>query len=139
MKDMYGGFERWLNKYGRNIIVAKKSIKSLHSVISTWVHEKTNKQLEHRLSENEGEHDSDNVEEDGYCSDKGTNRLSISWSKEERDRVDGVEEEVSVNHPAIQLDTYLYPSTQTFLTCYYDPLFALPLVIAITLAMSLSP
>lgn len=94
MKDMYGGFERWLNKYGRNIIVAKNSIKSLHSVISMWVHEKTNKQLEHRLSENEGEHDSDNEEEDGYCSDKGTNRLSISWSKEERDRVDGVEEEV---------------------------------------------
>jgi hypothetical protein len=63
-------------------------------VISTWVHEKTNKQLEHRLSENEGEHDSDIEEEDGYCSDKGTNRLSISWSKEERDRVDGVEEDV---------------------------------------------
>jgi hypothetical protein len=44
-----------------------------------------------------------------------------------------------VNYPSIQLDTYLYPSTQTFLTCYYDPLFVLPLVIAITLAMSLSP
>jgi hypothetical protein len=46
---------------------------------------------------------------------------------------------LSVNSPSIQLVTYLYPSTQTFLTCYYDPLFVLPLVIAITLAMSLSP
>ena len=95
MKDMYGGFENWLNKYGRNIIMAKNSTKSVHSVISTWVHEKNKKQLEHRLSENEGEHDSDNEEEDGYCSDKVTNRLSISWSKDERDQVDSrVEEEV---------------------------------------------
>ena len=68
------------------MIVAKNSTKSLHSVISTWVHEKNNKQLEHRLSENDGEHDSDNEEEDGYSSDKGTNRLSISWSKDERER-----------------------------------------------------
>ncbi len=44
-----------------------------------------------------------------------------------------------VNYPPIQLDTYLYPSTQTFLTSYYDPPFPLPLVIAITLAMTLPP
>ncbi len=75
MNEMYGGFARWLNKYGRDIIVAKKSTKSLHSVISTWVHEENNKQLENRPSENEGEHGSDNKEEDGYCSDKGTSRL----------------------------------------------------------------
>ena len=36
--------------------------------------------------------------EDGYCSDKGTNRLSISWSKDERDWVDRVEEEVRDNN-----------------------------------------
>jgi hypothetical protein len=47
--------------------------------------------------------------------------------------------DVNVNYPSIQLDTYLYPSTQTFLTGYYDPPFPLPLVIAITLAMSLPP
>ena len=40
MKEMYGGFATWLNKYGRNIIGAKKLTKSLHSVISTWVHDK---------------------------------------------------------------------------------------------------
>ena len=97
MKEMYGGFATWVNKYGRDIIVAKNSTKSLHSVISTWVHDKNNKHLENRPSKNGGEHDSDNKEEDGYCSDKGTNRLSISWSKDERDRVDRVEEEVRDN------------------------------------------
>ncbi len=98
MNEMYGGFERWLNKYGRDTIVSKNSTKSLHSVISTWVHEENNKQLEHQPSENEGEHDSDNEEEDGYCSDKSTNGLSISWSKDERDQVDRVEEEVRDNN-----------------------------------------
>ncbi len=29
---------------------------------------------------------------DGYCSDKGINQLRINWSKDERDRVDRVEE-----------------------------------------------
>ncbi|MBM3429201.1 MAG: hypothetical protein FJX95_10510 [Bacteroidetes bacterium] len=97
MNEMYGGFARWLNKNGRNIIVAKNQQKSLHSVVSTWVREKNNKQLENQPSENEGEHDSDNKEEDGYCSDKGTNQLSISWPKDEREWDDRVEVEVRDN------------------------------------------
>jgi hypothetical protein len=31
---MYGGFERWLNKYGKNITVGKNSNKTLHLVMA---------------------------------------------------------------------------------------------------------
>ncbi len=36
MRGINGGFETWLNKYGKEIIVAKNSMKTLHSVIARW-------------------------------------------------------------------------------------------------------
>ncbi len=36
MRGIYGGFETWLNKYGKEITVAKNSIKTLHSIIARW-------------------------------------------------------------------------------------------------------
>jgi hypothetical protein len=36
MKGIYGGFETWLNKYGKEITVAKNSNKTLHSVMARW-------------------------------------------------------------------------------------------------------
>jgi hypothetical protein len=36
VRGIYGGFETWLNKYGKEITVAKNSMKTLHSVIARW-------------------------------------------------------------------------------------------------------
>ncbi len=36
MRGIYGGFETWLDKYGKEITVAKYSMKTLHSVIARW-------------------------------------------------------------------------------------------------------
>ena len=36
MQMMYGGFESWLNKYGKDIIVGKNSNKTLHLVMAWW-------------------------------------------------------------------------------------------------------
>ncbi len=33
---MYGGFESWLNKYGKDITVGKNSNKTLHLVMVRW-------------------------------------------------------------------------------------------------------
>ncbi len=33
---MYGGFESWLNKYGKDIAVGKSSNKTLHLVMAWW-------------------------------------------------------------------------------------------------------
>jgi hypothetical protein len=83
MRGIYGGFETWLNKYGKEITVAKNLIKTLHSVIARWTLKdecKLGKSAE--LESNESE-----VEEDkGSCSDKGTNLLSRTWSREKRAR-----------------------------------------------------
>jgi hypothetical protein len=43
------------------------------------------------------------------------------------------------NYPSIQLDTYMYPSSQSPLLGYYDLLFLFLLVIARTLVMSFLP
>ncbi len=73
MKGIYGGFETWLNKYGKEITVAKKSNKTLHSVMARW----TSKD-EHKLGKSvESESDESKDKEDkGYYSDKGNNLLS---------------------------------------------------------------
>ena len=83
MRGIYGGFETWLNKYGKEITVAKNSMKTVHSVIARW----TSKD-ERKLGKSvEPESDESKVEEDkGYCSDKGTNLLSRTWSREEREK-----------------------------------------------------
>jgi hypothetical protein len=36
MQMMYGGFESWLNKYGKDITVGKNSNKTLHLVMARW-------------------------------------------------------------------------------------------------------
>jgi hypothetical protein len=33
MQGIYGGFETWLNKYGKEITGAKNSMKTLHSSV----------------------------------------------------------------------------------------------------------
>jgi hypothetical protein len=83
MQMMYGGFESWLNKYGKDITVEKNSNKTLHSVMARWtlkdnVSRKT-LELECNISKEE-------EEDEGYCSDKGYNLLSKTWSREERDK-----------------------------------------------------
>lgn len=83
MIELYSGFAAWLNKYGRTIIVAKNSTKSLHSVLATKMVKKMNKHVDDKSTDSERENESDEEEEDGYCSDKGSNRLSMTWSKEE--------------------------------------------------------
>ncbi len=58
-------------------------IKTLHSVIAR----RTSKYKCKSRKSAEPESDESKVEEDkGYCSDKGTNLLSRTWSREEREK-----------------------------------------------------
>jgi hypothetical protein len=83
MRGIYGGFETWLNKYRKETTVAKNSMKTLHSVIDRW----TSKDKRKLGKSVEPESNESKVEEDkGYCSDKGTNLLSRTWSREEREK-----------------------------------------------------
>jgi hypothetical protein len=81
---MYGGFESWLNKYGKDIAVRKNGNKTLHLVMVRWtlkdddVSRKT-LALECNISKEE-------EEDDGYCSDKGNNLLSKTWLRKERQK-----------------------------------------------------
>ncbi len=80
MKGIYGGFETWLNKYGKEITVAKISNKTLHSVMARWTSKdkcKLGKIVKSESNESKDEEDK------GYCSDKGNNLLSRTWSREE--------------------------------------------------------
>ncbi len=84
MQMMYGGFESWLNKYGKDITVRKNSNKTLHLVMARWTLKdndmsRTTLELECNISKKE-------EEDDRYCSDKGSNLLSKTWSREERDK-----------------------------------------------------
>jgi hypothetical protein len=83
MRGIYGGFETWLNKYGKEKTVAKNSMKTLHSVIARWTSKderKLGKSAEPESNESKDEEDK------GYCSDKGNNLLSRTWSREEREK-----------------------------------------------------
>ena len=83
MRGIYGGFETWLSKYGQEIMVAKNSMKTLHSVIARWTSKnkrKSGKSVEPESNESKDEEDK------GYCSDKGNNLLSRTWSREEREK-----------------------------------------------------
>ena len=58
--------------------MAKNSTISLHTVIATWmVHDNNNKQLENHLLDLEGEYESNEEDEEGCCSDKRNNLLSM--------------------------------------------------------------
>ncbi len=61
----------------------KELMKTLHSVITRW----TSKD-ERKLGKSaEPESNESKVEKDkGYCLDKGTNLLSRTWSREEREK-----------------------------------------------------
>ncbi len=83
MRGIYGGFETWLNKYGKKMTVAKNSMKTVHSVIARW--KSKNKRKLGKSAEPES--NESKVEEDkGYCSDRGTNLLSRAWLREEREK-----------------------------------------------------
>ncbi len=81
---MYVWFESWLNKYGKDITVGKNSNKTLHLVMARWTSKDNDMsrktlELECNISKKE-------EEDNGYCSDKGYNLLSKTWSREERDK-----------------------------------------------------
>jgi hypothetical protein len=83
MRMMYGGFESWLNKYGKDITVGKNSNKTLHLVMARWTSKHND--MSRKTLELECNISKEEDEEDGYCSDKGYNLLSKTWSREERD------------------------------------------------------
>ncbi len=84
MQMMYGGFESWLNKYGKDITVGKNSNKTLHLVMVQWT-SKDNDMLRKTL-ELECNISKEEEEDNRYCSDKGYNFLSKTRLREERDK-----------------------------------------------------
>jgi hypothetical protein len=75
---MFGGFESWLNKYGKDITVGKNSDKTLHLVMVRWTlkdDDMSRKSLEQECNSSE-------EEDKGYCFDKGYNLLN----KEKRNK-----------------------------------------------------
>ncbi len=83
MRGIYGGFETWLNKYGKEITVAKNSMKTLYSIIARWTSKDERKLRKSAKPESD---ESKDEEDKGYCSDKGNNLLSRTWSREEREK-----------------------------------------------------
>ncbi len=72
-----------MNKYGKEITVAKNLMKTLHSLIARW----TSKDKRKLGKSAKPESNESKVEEDkGYCLDKGTNLLSRTWLREEREK-----------------------------------------------------
>jgi hypothetical protein len=84
MKGIYGGFETCLNKYGKEITVAKNFNKILHSVMASWTSKDTKRKLgkSAELESNE----SKDKEDKEYCSDKNNNLLSRTLSREVREK-----------------------------------------------------
>jgi hypothetical protein len=88
MVDLYRGFDKWLNNYGRQMIVSKNSSKSLFLVVATWTakDDMDNDNLAETEEVNPND-ESDEDEEEGYCSDTGgNNSLSITLAREEKER-----------------------------------------------------
>jgi hypothetical protein len=81
---MYAGFESWLNKYGKDITVRKNTIKTLHSVMARWTLKDND--VSRKTLESECNISKEEEEDEGYCSNKGYNLLSKTWSREERDK-----------------------------------------------------
>jgi hypothetical protein len=81
---MYGGFESWLNKYGKDITIGKNSNKTLHSVMARWTSKDND--MSRKTLELECNISKEEEEDNGYCSDKAYNLLSKTWSREERDK-----------------------------------------------------
>ncbi len=77
MQMMYGGFESWLNKYGKDITVGKNSNKILHLAMARWTlkdNDMSRKTLELKCNISK-----EKEEDNGYCSNKGYNLLSKTW------------------------------------------------------------
>ncbi len=81
---MYGGFESWLNKYGKDITVRKNSNKTLHLVMARWTLKDND--MSRKTLELECNISKEEEEDNGYCSNKGYNLLSKRWLREERDK-----------------------------------------------------
>jgi hypothetical protein len=81
---MYGGFESWLNKYGKDITVGKNSNKPLHLVMARWTLKDND--MSRKTLELECNISKEEEEDNGYCSNKGYNLLSKMWLREERDK-----------------------------------------------------
>jgi hypothetical protein len=87
MVDLYRGFDKWLNIYGRQIIVSKNSSKSLFSVVAPWTaKDDEDNDSSAETEEVEPDDGSDEDEEEGYCLDTGNNTLSITLAREEKER-----------------------------------------------------
>ncbi len=84
MQMMYGGFESWLNKYGKDITVGKNSNKTLHLVMARWTSKDND--MSRKTLELECNISKEEEEDKGYCSNKGYNLLSKTWLREERDK-----------------------------------------------------
>jgi hypothetical protein len=69
MRMMYGGFESWLNKYGKDITVGKNSNKTLHSIMARWTSK--DNEMSRKTLELECNISKEEEEVEGYCSDKG--------------------------------------------------------------------
>ncbi len=70
MQMIYGGFESWLNKYGKDIAVGKNSNKTLHSVMACWTLKDND--MSRKTLELECNISKEEEEDDGYCSNKVT-------------------------------------------------------------------
>ncbi len=84
MQMMYGGFEIWLNKYGKDITVRKNSNKTLHSVMARWTSKDND--MSRKTLELECNISKEEEEDKGYCSNKGYNLLSKTWLREEKNK-----------------------------------------------------
>jgi hypothetical protein len=84
MRMMYGGFESWLNKHGKDITVETNSNKTMHFVMVQWTSKYND--MSRKTLELECNISKEEEEDNGYCSNKGYNLLSKMWSREERDK-----------------------------------------------------
>ncbi len=84
MQMMYGGFESWLNKYGKDITVGKNINKTLHLVMVQWTSKDND--MSRKTLEFECNITKEEEEDDEYCSGKSYNLLSKLWSREKRDK-----------------------------------------------------
>ncbi len=81
---MYGGFESWLNKYGKDITVGKNSNKTLRLVMAGWT--SNDNDMSRKTLELECNISKEEEEDKGYYSNKGYNLLGKTWLREERDK-----------------------------------------------------
>ncbi len=84
MQMMYGGFDSWLNKYGKDITVRNDSNKTLRLVMAQWTLKDND--MSRKTLELESKISKEEEEDNGYCSNKGYNLLSKTWLREERDK-----------------------------------------------------